>query len=78
MLFIHTKVPMPETQTTLISPTGLRYITKEGGSPFQGAGSAGDTISCIQCGKHRLRSRGQIKRYLTSLFFFCFDCKPAK
>ena len=33
-------------------------------------------MSCIQCGQHKLRSKGAYKRYLTALFFFCFDCKP--
>jgi len=68
---------MYKTETTLISPTGLRYVAKENGSPFQGMGSTGETISCIKCGKHKLRTRGTLKRYLNALFFFCFDCKPA-
>jgi hypothetical protein len=63
---------------THISQTGLRYVSKENGSPFQGMGSTGETISCIKCGKHKLRTRGAIKRYLNSLLFFCFDCKPEK
>ncbi len=62
---------------TQISMTGLRYVSKENGSPFQGIGSSGETLSCIKCGKHKLRTRGVLKRYLQSLLFVCFDCKPA-
>ena len=65
-------------QTTQISDTGLRYVSKENGSPFQGMGTPGETISCIQCGKHKPRTRGSLKRYLNSLLCFCFDCKPEK
>ncbi len=70
-------LPMFKTDTTIISPTGLRYLAKENGSPFKGMGSTGETISCIKCGKHKLRTRGTIKRYLNALLFICFDCKPA-
>mgnify|MGYP000944927273 FL=1 len=69
---------MSNYQTTQISDTGLRYVSKENGSPFQGMGTPGETISCIQCGKHKPRTRGSLKRYLNSLLFFCFDCKPEK
>ena len=69
---------MYKTDTTLISNTGLRYTAKENGSPFQGMGATGETTSCIMCGKHRMRSKGTLKRYLNSLMFFCFDCKPVK
>jgi len=68
---------MPNSQTTQISQTGLRYVSKENGSPFVGMGATGETISCIKCGKHKPRSRGVLKRYFNSLLFFCFDCKPA-
>lgn len=69
---------MYKTDTTQVSATGLRYTAKENGSPFQGMGAPGETISCIQCGKHRPRSKGSLKRYLNSLLFICFDCKPVK
>lgn len=69
---------MSNYQSTQISDTGLRYVSKENGSPFQGMGTPGETISCIQCGKHKPRTRGSLKRYLNSLLFFCFDCKPEK
>lgn len=69
---------MYKYETNSISETGLRYTSKEGGSPFQGMGGAGETMSCIKCGKHKLRSNGSFKRYLHGLLFFCFDCKPRK
>jgi hypothetical protein len=60
------RLSMYKTDISEISGSGLRYISKQGGSPFQGAGSTGETI------------RGTVKRYLNSLLFFCFDCKPEK
>ena len=62
----------------LISQNGLRYTSKEGGSPFQGMGCTGETMSCIKCGKHKPRSGEAFKRFLNGLLFFCFDCKPVK
>ncbi len=67
---------MYKYEDTLISPTGLRYTSKENGSPFQGMGGMGETMSCIKCGVHKLRKNGMIKRYLNSPMFFCCDCKP--
>jgi hypothetical protein len=69
---------MSNNDTTHISASGLRYVSKESGSPFQGMGALGDTRSCIKCGKHKLRSKGVVKRYLNALMFFCFDCRPAQ
>jgi hypothetical protein len=69
---------MYKSHTTNISASGLRYVSKESGSPFQGMGALGDTRSCIKCGKHKPRSKGVIKRYLNALMFFCFDCRPAQ
>jgi hypothetical protein len=69
---------MYKFETTQISETGLRYTSKENGSPFQGMGATGETRSCIKCGQHKMRSKGAIHRYLSALMFFCFDCKPAK
>lgn len=68
---------MYRNEETRISPTGLRYTSKENGSPFQGLGTSGETLSCIKCGHHRLRRNGVFKRFLNSPMFFCFDCKPA-
>lgn len=67
---------MLNTETTQISPSGLRHTIKQNGSPFQGMGASGETMSCIKCGQHKLRSKGVYKRYLTALMFFCADCKP--
>ena len=69
---------MYNVETTKISDSGLRYISKESGSPFQGMGATGETRSCIKCGQHKLRSKGAIHRYLSALMFICFDCKPVK
>ena len=68
---------MYSTDTTQISQTGLRYTSKENGSPFQGMGGSGQTLSCIKCGHHKPRSNGIFRRYPTALMFFCFDCKPS-
>lgn len=67
---------MYKYEETVVAPTGLRYTSKENGSPYQGMGGSGETMSCIKCGHHKLRSKGSFKRYLTTVFFFCFDCKP--
>lgn len=67
---------MYKYEETSVSPTGLRYTTKENGSPFQGMSGSGETLSCIRCGHHKLRSKGTFKRYPTALMFFCGDCKP--
>lgn len=67
--------PQEETQ---IAGNGLRYTSKESGSPFQGLGAAGETMSCIHCGHHRPRRNGVFKRYLNSMLFLCSDCKPAR
>ena len=69
---------MNPNQTTEIAATGLRYTSKEGGSPFQGMGGNGDVRSCLKCGQHKLRSHGSIHRFLGGPMFFCFDCKPRK
>lgn len=69
---------MYKDQTTEIAATGLRYTSKEGGSPFSGMGSSGEVRSCIKCGQHKLRSNGAIHRYLNSLMFLCFECRPKK
>ena len=67
---------MDTDEETLVSPTGLRYTSKQGGSPFQGMGRGGETLSCIKCGNHRPRTNGAFRRYGHALFFFCMNCKP--
>jgi hypothetical protein len=65
-------------EKTEISSDGLRYKSKKGGSPFEGLGRTGDTMSCIKCGVHKPRSNGSFKRILGSSMFVCFDCSPKK
>lgn len=65
-------------ESTKISDCGLRYVSKEKGTPFVPAGAPGETRSCIKCGRHKARSKGSIQRYLNALMFFCFDCRPVK
>ena len=69
---------MYKYEHNVVSDTGLRYTSKESGSPFQGVGEGGESLSCIKCGLHRPRRSGVFKRYLTALMFFCLDCKPVK
>jgi hypothetical protein len=61
---------------TEIASDGLRYTNKKNGSPFQGMGHAGETMSCMKCGQHKRRSTGSFKRYLGANLFFCGECKP--
>jgi hypothetical protein len=67
---------MNNVDSNKISDSGLRYKSKETGSPFQGMGVNGEIRSCIQCGQHKLRRNGAIHRFLSTLMFVCFDCKP--
>jgi hypothetical protein len=71
-------VSMYKFQQTAVSPSGLRFTSRENGSPFQGMGCAAETMSCIVCGNHKPRRTGSFKRYSNSLMFFCFDCKTRK
>lgn len=69
---------MSRPEKTEISTDGLRYKSKKGGSPFEGLGRTGDTMSCIKCGIHKPRNNGSFKRILGSSMFVCFDCSPPK
>jgi hypothetical protein len=69
---------MSRPEKTEISTDGLRYKSKKGGSPFEGLGRTGDTMSCIKCGVHKPRNNGSFKRILGSSMFVCFDCSPPK
>ena len=69
---------MSRPEKTEISNDGLRYKSKKGGSPFEGLGRTGDTMSCIKCGVHKPRNNGSFKRILGSSMFVCFDCSPPK
>jgi hypothetical protein len=64
---------MNNYQVTLIANNGLRYTSKEGGSPFQDSANGG-TISCYKCGKHKPRSLGIFKRLLGQRMFKCAEC----
>ncbi len=59
-----------------VSSSGLRYTSRENGSPFVGMGKVGETMSCMKCGLHKPRRLGSQRRFAGSLAFFCFDCKP--
>lgn len=66
---------MPKDDLTEISKDGLRYISKEGGSPY-GPGHAIGTMSCYKCGVHKPRALGTFRRLLGKSMFVCADCKP--
>ncbi len=38
-----------------VSGSGLRYTSRENGSPFMGMGKVGETMSCMKCGLHKPR-----------------------
>jgi hypothetical protein len=63
---------------TEIASNGLRYTNKQNGSPFQGMGRGGETMSCMKCGQHKMRNTGSFKRFLGANMFFCADCRPLK
>ncbi len=58
---------------TKIAADGLRYTSKECGSPYQDF-SCGTAISCYKCGLHKPRSSGIFKRLLGQNMFKCSDC----
>ena len=66
---------MSRDQTTQIASNGLRYKSKEGGSPFGGSNPT-STMSCYKCGLHKPRGLGTFKRLLNQSMFMCGDCKP--
>ncbi len=65
-------------EKTQITSDGLSYTNKQNGSPFQGMGRGGETMSCMKCGQHKMRNTGSFKRYLVANLFFCADCRPIK
>ena len=69
-------INMSRDETTKINSDGLRYKSKEGGSPFGGS-NAMATMSCYKCGLHKPRALGTFKRLLNQSMFMCGDCKPA-
>ena len=68
---------MARDDTTRIAKDGLRYKSKEGGSPYAQSSSAG-TMSCYKCGLHKTRNLGAFKRLLGQSMFMCGDCVNAK
>jgi hypothetical protein len=67
---------MSKDDITKISGDGLRYKSKEGGSPFAASGT-GSSMSCYKCGLHKARSLGSFKRVLNQYMFVCAECKPS-
>jgi hypothetical protein len=68
---------MSKDQESLIAADGLRYKSKEGGSPFKDSGSMA-SISCYKCGLHKPRAMGTFKKLINQRMFMCGDCTPAK
>lgn len=68
---------MSKDQESKIASNGLRYKSKEGGSPFKDSASMG-TISCYKCGLHKPRALGSFRRLLNQSMFVCAECKPVK
>ena len=65
---------MSKDETTKISGDGLRYKSKEGGSPF-GVSATVASMSCYKCGLHKARALGSFKRVLNQNMFMCAECK---
>ena len=59
-----------------VSDSGLRFTSRENGSPFIGMGKVGETMSCMKCGLHKPRRLGSQRRFAGSLAFFCHERKP--
>ena len=68
---------MSRDAATKIAKNGLRYKSKERGSPY-GLGGTMDTMSCYKCGVHKSRALGTFKSLLGQSMFMCGDCKPVK
>jgi len=68
------EIKMSRDETTKISGDGLRYKSKEGGSPF-GASATVASMSCYKCGLHKARALGTFKRILNQNMFMCAECK---
>jgi len=64
---------MDKDNITEIAKDGLRYKSKEGGSPFGTADSIG-TMSCYKCGIHKPRALGSFNRLIGKSMFICADC----
>ena len=73
---LNTMLSMSKDDITKISGDGLRYKSKEGGSPFAASGT-GASMSCYKCGLHKPRALGSFKRVLNQSMFMCAECKPS-
>ena len=68
---------MPRDESTKIASDGLRYKSKEAGSPFSGSSSMG-TMSCYKCGMHKPRSLGSFRKLAGQNMFCCGECNQPK
>jgi len=55
---------------TQVDSTGLRFTSRENGSPFVGMGKVGETMSCIKCGLHKPRRLGSQRRFAGGIGLF--------
>jgi hypothetical protein len=63
---------MSKDSSTKLTTDGLRYTSKEGGSPFLGSGN---TRSCLLCGKHRRPEQLRARRMFGRIEMVCKpDC----
>ncbi len=69
--------PMSQDQESQIATDGLRYKSKEGGSPFKDSANM-SSISCYKCGLHKPRALGVFKMMINQRMFMCGDCMPKK
>jgi hypothetical protein len=69
--------PMSNNQESQIATDGLRYKSKEGGSPFKDSANM-SSISCYKCGVHKPRALGVFKMMINQRMFMCGDCMPPK
>ena len=68
---------MSNNQESQIATNGLRYKSKEGGSPFKDSANM-SSISCYKCGVHKPRALGVFKMMINQRMFMCGDCMPQK
>ena len=66
---------MSREVTTAIAKDGLRYKSKQSGTPFGESTSMG-TMSCYKCGLHKSRALGSFKKLLGKSMFVCGECRP--
>ncbi len=68
---------MTTDDISTFSANGLRYKSKQGGSPF-GESSSPSVTSCFKCGLNKARSLGSFRKLLGGSMFVCGDCKPVQ